>query len=154
MAQHTALRHQIIKSFQQYDDGQKGWLTRAELKCSIASLAGYKPTKTEINSVFQNIPDERITQEVFVERMEKRLQVQDPDERIRQIFKTFDYRCSGFINEADLLKVFASCAPHIPQQTVSEVFREIDSDRDGRVSCREFVNVMKFAAPTRSARLL
>ena len=52
--------------------------------------------QSEVNYMLQHAPGQQITQQLFVQLMEKRLQVLDPDERIRQIFKSFDYRCACF----------------------------------------------------------
>ena len=34
-------------SFQRFDDGGKGWLSRSELKFALASMLGYKPSKVK-----------------------------------------------------------------------------------------------------------
>mmetsp|Transcript_8236 Transcript_8236/g.21018 ORF Transcript_8236/g.21018 Transcript_8236/m.21018 type:complete len:155 (+) Transcript_8236:246-710(+) len=141
----SAARRSIADSFREFDDGSKGWLTRNDLKCAVACLVGYKPSKVELGEILRAVPEGSVLDEAaFTACMEWRLGIQDPDERIRQIFKSFDYRCSGFISSDDLLKVFTNCVPHIPHETARQVFDEIDSDRDGRVSLREFVSIMKF----------
>uniref|UniRef100_A0A061R8L4 Ef-hand calcium-binding domain-containing protein 11 n=2 Tax=Tetraselmis sp. GSL018 TaxID=582737 RepID=A0A061R8L4_9CHLO len=138
---------QLRESFRERDAGNKGWLSARELKLAFASLVGYKPSKVEIQRVFGDVSTRGVAEEQFSQSMERILSLRDHDEHVRQIFKTFDYRCSGFINKADLFKVFSNCAPHIPQEVVSQAFDEVDADGDGRVSCREFVNIMHFRAP-------
>lgn len=148
----ATLRKNISESFHRFDDGGKGWLGSGDLKCAVASLVGYKPSKVELEEILRAVPEGAVMdEENFASCMEWRLGIQDPDQRTRQIFKSFDYRCSGFISQADLLKVFSNCAPHISRETVRQVFDELDADRDGRVSMHEFINIMKFGAqPSRA----
>ena len=39
------MRNRISESFALFDEGKKGWLSRSDLKCAVASLIGHKPTK-------------------------------------------------------------------------------------------------------------
>jgi hypothetical protein len=41
----ATLRKNISESFHRFDDGGKGWLGSGDLKCAVASLVGYKPSK-------------------------------------------------------------------------------------------------------------
>ncbi len=41
--------HEITESFYLFDSGVKGYLTRQELKISMLSLLGYKPSKVELD---------------------------------------------------------------------------------------------------------
>ncbi|XP_066550712.1 EF-hand calcium-binding domain-containing protein 11 isoform X2 [Amia ocellicauda] len=44
----------------------------------------------------------------------------------------------GFLTVEDFKKAFACVAPHLPERTVQEVFREVDRDSDGHVSFLDF----------------
>jgi len=92
----SAARRRIAESFREFDDGSKGWLTRNDLKCAVACLVGYKPSKVELGEILRAVPEGSVLDEAaFTACMEWRLGIQDPDERIRQIFKSFDYRCAA-----------------------------------------------------------
>jgi len=45
---------------------------------------------------------------------------------------------SGFISLEDLRSTFAEVAPQIPDSTIVEAFNEVDEDKDGRVTYRDF----------------
>lgn len=137
------IKKNVEESFKRYDEGSKGWLSRQDLKCAMASLTGYKPSKVEVENIMRGTKDEQICLQVFQRHMEEKLAMLDPDERVRRLFKAFDIRCCGFISRDDLRSVFAESLPSIPITVVDEVFDEVDADGDGRVSCREFESMLR-----------
>ena len=65
------------------------------------------------------------------------------DEIVKAAFESVDTDGSGYIEEAELKVVMSSVArdinmPQPTEQDVSEVLRELDSNRDGKVSQEEF----------------
>lgn len=64
--------------------------------------------------------------------MEQRLALQEPDEVTRRAFRSFDAHAKGYISMGDFERVMGSIAPHLPRETVSLVFAEVDTDRDGK----------------------
>ncbi|XP_060564366.1 EF-hand calcium-binding domain-containing protein 11-like isoform X1 [Ruditapes philippinarum] len=136
--------------FHEADEGQKGYLSRSDLKVAIVELLGYKPTKFEINHLLQTHGEDidnltkGMTLEKFVSSMCEKLVSQDEDEDIRHTFMAFDVQCRGFLTLDDVKKVFSKVAPHVPEQTVHSAFREIDQDGDGRVSYKDFEFLMKY----------
>mmetsp|Transcript_2470 Transcript_2470/g.4130 ORF Transcript_2470/g.4130 Transcript_2470/m.4130 type:complete len:160 (+) Transcript_2470:332-811(+) len=142
--QTTTTRLHLDESFHQFDDGGKGWLSRSELKFALASMLGYKPSKVEVDIILQRCPEEgRVEVAAFRAFLEEKLSVIDPDDRVRQLFKAFDVRCLGFIGREDLHKVFAKCLPSIQAAVIDEIFEEVDTDYDGRVSCRDFEAMLR-----------
>ena len=67
----------------------------------------------------------------FCELMDQRLAMQEPDEVTRRSFRAFDAHAKGYISAADFERVMNGIAPHLPRETVSLVFSEVDTDRDG-----------------------
>ena len=47
----AVIREHIAQSFKRFDEGDKGWLDRHDLKCAFASLTGYKPSAAELRHV-------------------------------------------------------------------------------------------------------
>ncbi|KAK9804252.1 hypothetical protein WJX72_003552 [[Myrmecia] bisecta] len=138
-----AFRKHACESFQLFDEGTNGWLDRSGVKCALASLLGYKPTPLEVDRVMQRCPCGQVDMTTFVQYAEARLAMRDPDEHMRNIFKAFDQRRAGFITCQDLHTAVQQSAPHIPARTVDTMFDELDADGDGRVSCREFMAMMR-----------
>ena len=38
----------VREAFEAFDGGRKGWLERRELKCAMAALLGYRPSRLEV----------------------------------------------------------------------------------------------------------
>ena len=67
----------------------------------------------------------------FCEAMERRLALQEPDEVTRRAFRAFDAHAKGYISLSDFERVMGGVAPHLPYETISLAFSEVDADRDG-----------------------
>jgi len=63
------------RSFERFDEGGKGWLCRAELKCAISSLVGYRPPRVEVQMMLEQTEDGQVTFEHFRPAMEVRRRV-------------------------------------------------------------------------------
>ncbi|XP_048455980.1 EF-hand calcium-binding domain-containing protein 11 [Rhincodon typus] len=132
--------------FQECDLGQKGYLNREDLKVAVVTAYGYKPSKLEMDMMMaealeNNLPGLSIEQ--FTTLMSRKLAAQDRYDEIRQIFSAFDAHCRGFLTLDDFKRAFANVTPHLPEQTVTEAFREVDRDLDGHVSFKDFEIVMR-----------
>ncbi|CAH1792555.1 unnamed protein product [Owenia fusiformis] len=139
----------ISNIFHQYDETQKGYLTRGELKFAVASLFGYKPSKFEVDQMMENNTnkgqeEQGVGLQRFTELMSAKLSSRDEDDEIRQIFLALDLQCRGFLTVEDLRRAISECAPHMPPCTALTAFRELDQDCDGRISYKDFEFIMKY----------
>lgn len=142
------IQSHIKEAFYLADADNKGYLSRFDLKVAMVSLFGYKPSSFEINDIMSKISEEPqqsgITLDQFQLIASNKFKAQDDDDQIRQIFRACDLECRGFITLDNAKRLFAQAAPFIDMQTVERVFKEIDSDRDGRVSYKDFEFMMKY----------
>mmetsp|Transcript_6240 Transcript_6240/g.7161 ORF Transcript_6240/g.7161 Transcript_6240/m.7161 type:complete len:169 (+) Transcript_6240:96-602(+) len=142
--EHLSSKRTIKDSFQRFDQDSKGWLSRHELKCAMASLTGVKPTKVEVENILHRVAEGGpVDLPIFEKYMQDKLKHVDPDETVRQLFKAFDVRCVGYVSRESLHSLFAEALPHIPATVIDEVFYEVDMDCDGRVGCEEFEVLMR-----------
>ncbi|XP_078090592.1 EF-hand calcium-binding domain-containing protein 11 isoform X2 [Mustelus asterias] len=135
----------FVTVFQECDLGQKGFLSREDLKVAVVAIFGYKPSKVETDMMMAAVLESHLpglSLEQFTNLMSRKLAVQDRYDETRQIFSAFDARCRGFLTLEDFKRGFADVAPHLPEQTVLETFREVDRDLDGHVSFKDFEIVM------------
>ena len=144
----AAMREHIKESFKRFDDGDKGWLNRHDLKCAFASLTGAKPSSAELEMILSRCPARQVDLRLFAAYMEERLTGEGRGtspyarmEHARRIFKAFDVRRAGYVSLDDAVKAFATVAPSVTPGVVADVFREADVDGDGRVSREEFIGV-------------
>ncbi|XP_048830700.1 EF-hand calcium-binding domain-containing protein 11 isoform X4 [Brienomyrus brachyistius] len=104
-------RRHFATVFRLCDQGQRGYLSREDLKMAVVMLFGYKPSKLEANTL-----------------MEPALKASLPGR--------------GFLTPEDFKRVFSRLAPHLPDRTIQEAFREVDQDSDGHVSFQDFERVV------------
>ncbi|KAJ8044528.1 EF-hand calcium-binding domain-containing protein 11 [Holothuria leucospilota] len=76
--------------------------------------------------------------------MRKKIAAVDKDEEIREIFRAFDRQSKGFITIEDLHHVASTVSPHLPKHRLIAAFQELDGDKDGRISFRDFEFLMKY----------
>ncbi|XP_052057513.1 EF-hand calcium-binding domain-containing protein 11-like [Mytilus californianus] len=141
---------QLLSSvFHEADDGNKGFLTREDVKMAVAEIFGYKPSKLETDQVIlkfgEDIYGSRCMKLAkFLDAMSEKLMKSDEDEDIRHTFMAFDSQCRGFLTVEDFKKAVGHVAPHLPMHAVELSFRELDRDGDGRVSYKDFEFMMKY----------
>ena len=140
----------ITEVFSNVDIGQKGYLTRDELKLAVVELFGYKPSKYEVDEILSkekgassHTPGDCISKEYFFHIMNTKFSMQDENDELRQIFVAFDTKCRGFIGLDDAKSIFELVAPFIKSFDLQRMFKEVDRDGDGRVSYRDFECMMK-----------
>ncbi len=154
-------RRDCERAFDAADEEGKGLLTREDYKVAVMSLLGYKPSTYELNSVWKSRcrgegaglgencsrgpqgGGSGLDRKAFVELMVDRLNNQDRDELIRQIFLTFDPHCRGFITMGACRTAFQQVASHIGMGELEEFFSEVDGNCDGKISYRDFELMMK-----------
>ncbi|KAJ1294115.1 hypothetical protein BS78_01G121400 [Paspalum vaginatum] len=73
------------------------------------------------------------------------------DGHLRKAFLFFDKDSSGYIERAELADALADEAGHTDEAALNNVLREVDTDKDGRISFDEFVAMMKAGTDWRKA---
>lgn len=143
----SELLSHIQEAFSLADVDNKGYLSRFDLKVAMVSLFGYKPSSFEVDDIISKIDMSQCPGVTFDQLQliaSNKLKAQDGDDHIRQIFRACDLECRGFITLDNAKKIFTQAAPFMDAQTVEKGFKEIDGDRDGRVSYKDFEFMMKY----------
>ncbi|TKV91985.1 hypothetical protein SEVIR_9G134400v4 [Setaria viridis] len=73
------------------------------------------------------------------------------DAHLRTAFLFFDKDSSGYIERAELADALADEAGRTDEAALNNVLREVDTDKDGRISFDEFVAMMKAGTDWRKA---
>ncbi|KAM9294356.1 EF-hand calcium-binding domain-containing protein 11 [Gastrophryne carolinensis] len=121
------------------DEGEKGFLSREDLKVAMVMLFGYKPSKMEVDAILSSIGrTEGVHAEEFVKLMSVKRRAQLDFGQQREIFSAFDVQCRGFLTVDDFKRAFKHAAPHLPEHTALQAFREVDRDSDGLVCYKDF----------------
>ncbi|KAI3777562.1 hypothetical protein L1987_47362 [Smallanthus sonchifolius] len=78
------------------------------------------------------------------------LQKTENDEHLRKAFMFFDKNGSGYI-ELDELEQVLYEPGHADMQVLNEIMKEVDMDKDGQISFKEFIAMMKAGTDWRKA---
>jgi len=137
------------RCFQSFDES-KGYLTLADLKCAIAALLGFTPSKYEIRQWFASLSatetDQNVYLEEFVAVMVSKLSRRDNEDEIKCMFCALDFQGVGYITFPNLKKAFEEIGSDISPQVIYDIFREVDRDKDGRINYYEFYTIMTSAS--------
>jgi Ca2+-binding EF-hand superfamily protein len=110
---------------------------------AFISLFGYTPDERDVKKLMQE--RETVCFEEFFEAVAVRYANRDEQEDTRQAFLAMDASCRGFLTVVDLRKAMKIVAPWL-EKRADEIFRELDTDEDGRVSYKEFETMMQTMA--------
>lgn len=73
------------------------------------------------------------------------------DEHFHKAFKFFDKDGSGYIESGELQEALADESGVTDADVLNDIMREVDTDKDGRISYEEFVAMMKAGTDWRKA---
>ncbi|KAH7529164.1 calcium-dependent protein kinase 10-like [Ziziphus jujuba] len=79
------------------------------------------------------------------------LQKMENDEHFRRAFMFFDKDGSGYIEASELGEALADESGETDNDVLNDIMREVDTDKDGRISYEEFVSMMKTGTDWRKA---
>ncbi|XP_062518785.1 EF-hand calcium-binding domain-containing protein 11-like [Corticium candelabrum] len=133
-------RKYMLDVFHASDSGSKGYLDAGDVTVALTGLFGYSPDEEEVGKLMNG--RECLYFDDFFEAVAVRFANRDIHDEIRQIFVAMDGGCRGFLTLSDLERAMKVVAPRLEKRAV-EMFREVDSDGDGRVSFRDFEVMMR-----------
>lgn len=154
IAEHLSLEEvEIIKDmFTLMDTDKDGRITYEELKAGLRKV-GSQLAEPEIK-LLMDVADvdgngvldygEFVAVTIHLQRMEN-------DEHFRKAFKFFDKDESGYIELSELEAALVDDLGETDTNVLNEIMREVDTDKDGRISYEEFVAMMKTGTDWRKA---
>ncbi|XP_054807966.1 calcium-dependent protein kinase 10-like [Prosopis cineraria] len=144
---------EIIKDmFTLMDSDGDGKVTYEELKAGLRKV-GSQLAEPEIKMLMEvadvdgnGVLDygEFVAVTIHLQRMEN-------DEHFRKAFKYFDKDESGYIELGELRDALADESGETEADVLNDIMREVDTDKDGRISYEEFVATMKTGTDWRKA---
>ncbi|XP_051122405.1 probable calcium-binding protein CML15 [Andrographis paniculata] len=141
---------QLKEIFNRFDMDNDGSLTQLELAALLRSL-GLRPTGDQITTMLANMDangngaiefDELV--EVLLPDMDQQFLV-DQD-RLMQVFQSFDRDGNGYITLVELAAKMAQMKQPLTYNELTELMQEADTNGDGVISFSEFANILARSA--------
>lgn len=154
IAEHLSVEEvEVIRDmFTLMDTDRDGKVTYEELRAGLRKV-GSQLAEAEIKMLMEvadvdgnGVLDygEFVAVTIHLQRMEN-------DEHFRRAFMFFDKDGSGYIELTELREALADESGETDIMVLNEIMREVDTDKDGRISYDEFVAMMKTGTDWRKA---
>ncbi|PIA62446.1 hypothetical protein AQUCO_00200453v1 [Aquilegia coerulea] len=154
IAEHLSVEEvEVIRDmFKLMDTDNNGKITFEELKAGLQKV-GSQLAEPEMKMLME-VADvdgsgtldygEFVAVTVHLQRMEN-------DEHFRRAFLFFDTDGSGYIEREELQAALVDESGEVDVEILNDIIREVDTDKDGRISYDEFVAMMKTGTDWRKA---
>ncbi|XP_063889044.1 neo-calmodulin-like isoform X1 [Scylla paramamosain] len=132
------------EAFMLFDKDEDGMITTAELGVVMRSL-GQRPSETELRKLMGEVEtcgDGIIEFNEFLQMMSKKLKDIGNEDELKEAFKVFDKKNSGYLSSTELRHVMTSMGEKMSEQEVEDMIKEAAPNGDGRVNYEEFVNII------------
>uniref|UniRef100_A0A0D6R1X9 non-specific serine/threonine protein kinase n=1 Tax=Araucaria cunninghamii TaxID=56994 RepID=A0A0D6R1X9_ARACU len=140
----------IRDMFKTMDTDNNGAVSFEELKAGLQKV-GSQLTEQEVHLLMETADkngmldfEEFVAVSVHFQRM-------DNDEHLRKAFTFFDKNGTGYIEIDELKQALAYDNGENDAEVLNDIVREVDTDKDGRISYEEFVAMMKTGTDWRKA---
>ncbi|XP_074581207.1 calcium-dependent protein kinase 20-like [Curcuma longa] len=154
VAEHLSVEEvaDIKDMFNKMDINDKGYLTLEELKHGLHKL-GHQIPDTEIKIIMEAADVDgngTLDYGEFV-AMSMHLKKIGNDEHLHKAFQYFDQDKSGFIEIEELRSCLANDLGPNHEEVINAIIRDVDTDKDGKISYEEFAAMMKAGTDWRIA---
>ncbi|XP_047501287.1 calmodulin-A-like isoform X1 [Penaeus chinensis] len=132
------------EAFMLFDKDEDGMITTAELGVVMRSL-GQRPSETELRKLVGEVEtcaDGTIEFNEFLQMMSKKLKDIGNGDELKEAFKVFDKKNSGYLSSTELRHVMTSMGEKMSEQEVEDMIKEAAPNGDGRVNYEEFANII------------
>jgi hypothetical protein len=121
-------------SFNQYSGGNS-CLTRRQMKLAVISLTGGNPKGLPRGQTSFSLPE--LYQYIY--RLNSGTILGD----VSSLYDQFDCSGHGFVTLEDLIVASEKNNANFARKVLEDAFHRVDTDQDGRISYRDFINTVK-----------
>ncbi|KAG5019782.1 hypothetical protein AAZX31_06G180600 [Glycine max] len=154
IADHLSVEEvEIIKDmFTLMDTDKDGRVTFEELKAGLRKV-GSQLAEPEIKMLMEvaDVDGNGVLDYGEFVAVTIHLQKMENDEHFHKAFKFFDKDGNGYIELRELEEALADESGETDADVLNDIMREVDTDKDGRISYEEFVAMMKTGTDWRKA---
>lgn len=138
----------VASAFRKYDQESKGYLTLHETKCALIYLTGVKPTYEQNKNMLAAIKNAKhLSMEVFSKVYQMHcVNIRYEPERalVGACFDAMDVSSNKYISIDDYRKCIQQVMHCSDEGNMLDCFYEIDSNKDGKVTYKDFNEMMKY----------
>lgn len=131
----------IEQAFAFFDQEQKGYLNTHQAKCALLYLHG------ELPAAFKDITRRRAG-EIDLRTLDDLSGLLTPKtdaELVSEVFSAMDQSSQGFLTRQDFDQVCERYAKFLSPTARRDLFAELDSNTDGRVTLRDLARCLSYA---------
>ena len=133
-----------MDAFNMFDTNHDGTINSQKIGELMRKL-GKNPTESQLNQIIGNIAkngSKQIGFDDFVELMEQKNKVNDPEIEIINMFQIFNKENNGLISNEELFHIIRTFGETLTDEEIREIITEADVDGDGYINYEEFVRMM------------
>ncbi|KAL6281229.1 hypothetical protein ACE6H2_018110 [Prunus campanulata] len=154
IAEHLSVKEvEVIRDmFTLMDTDKDGKVTYEELKAGLQKV-GSQLAEPEVKMLMEvaDVDGNGVLDYGEFAAVTIHLQRMENDEHLRRAFVFFDKDGSGYIELSELREGLLDESGEIDNEVLNDIMREVDTDKDGRISYEEFVAMMKTGTDWRKA---
>ncbi|CDW88157.1 centrin [Stylonychia lemnae] len=138
---------EIKSAFDLFDKDGSGNIDIHELRDAMKALGVYL-TKEKVKAVMKAMDTDgsgTVEFEEFKQLMKEKIKARNSEEELKRSFRIYDEDDTGKISFEDLRRVANELHTNLSDDDIRGMIFEADRDRDGEVSCDEFLRIMRKA---------
>jgi len=132
--------------FNLFDKDKDGRLSVEELTKVFKTLGVVTTGDEKIKQMIEHVDTDKsgaVEFEEFLNVMQQQPKTPRDDARLLAAFKIYDKNADGYITKQELQSVMEQCGEKLTDKEAQTMIDQADTDKDGRVNYREFINMMK-----------
>ena len=137
-------KKEYTQAFEVFDKDKDGFVTRQELKTIMRSL-GQNPSEDDIEEMMVTADanqDGKISYDEFMTLISNQIKSSEDVDEMSEAFAVFDVDKDGFITKSELRQVMNRLGENLTDAQLTAMIKEADTDNDGKISIKEFKNLM------------
>jgi calcium-dependent protein kinase len=138
-------RNQLLNTFQALDTNGDGKLSRDELIAGYQKIMAIANAEAEVDAIMKAVDNNGSGALDYTEFVMATINRQKllSKERLEAVFKLFDKDGNGYLTADELREIFnPGNAKEIDERVWSDLIKEVDQNGDGKISYKEFKDMM------------